>query len=58
MLKLTGKEINVILGAQTILICTYDFVFRELGGNNAPDDWTGRLNVTYKIGGSFSSSMM
>ena len=26
MFKLMGKEINAILGAQTILIWTYDFV--------------------------------
>ena len=38
MFKLMGMEINAILGAQTILIWTYDMVVNDWGWNETIDN--------------------
>lgn len=52
--RVVSESINLLIEAAESLITSYSVITNSrLGGVEAPDDWQGGLNITYRLGPGF-----
>lgn len=52
--RVVSESINLLIEAPESLIASYSVITNSrLGGIEAPDDWQGGLNITYRLGPGF-----